>query len=92
MIIVLLGWFASKYVYVFLIRIFEKNHFDTTLARFLANVAKVVVLAAMIVVALGKIGISIAPFVAAIGAISFDNWIGVARECFKLCSRRFTDY
>ena len=70
LIIVLLGWFASKYVYVFLMRIFEKNHFDTTLARFLANVAKVLVLAAMIVVALGKIGISIAPFVAAIGAIS----------------------
>lgn len=70
LIIVLLGWFASKYVYVFLMRIFEKNHFDTTLARFLANVAKVLVLAAMIVVALGKVGISIAPFVAAIGAIS----------------------
>jgi len=70
LIIVLLGWFASKYVYVFLIRIFEKNHFDSTLARFLASVAKMLVLIAMSVVALGKIGISIAPFVAAIGAIS----------------------
>jgi small conductance mechanosensitive channel len=70
LIIILLGWFASKYVYVFLMRIFEKNHFDSTLARFLANVAKMLVLVAMTVVALGKIGISIAPFVAAIGAIS----------------------
>ena len=70
LIIVLLGWFASKYVYVVLMRIFEKNHFDSTLARFLANVAKMLVLVAMSVVALGKIGISIAPFVAAIGAIS----------------------
>jgi len=70
MIIVLLGWVASKYVYIFLIRIFEKNHFDSTLARFLASVAKILVLIAMSVVALGKIGISIAPFVAAIGAIS----------------------
>lgn len=69
-IIVLLGWFASKYVYALLMRIFEKNHFDSTLARFLANVAKILVLAAMVVVALGKIGISIAPFVAAIGAVS----------------------
>ena len=33
-IIVLLGWFASKYVYALLMRIFEKNHFDMTLARF----------------------------------------------------------
>ena len=70
LIIVLLGWFASKYVYVFLMRVFEKNHFDSTLARFLASVAKMLVLVAMIVIALGKIGISIAPFVAAIGAIS----------------------
>lgn len=70
LIIVLLGWFASKYVYVFLMRVFEKNHFDTTLARFLANVAKIFVFAAMMVIALGKVGISIAPFVAAIGAIS----------------------
>lgn len=69
-IIVLLGWFASKYVYALLLRIFEKNHFDSTLAQFLASVAKVLVLAAMVVVALGKIGISIAPFVAAIGAVS----------------------
>ena len=69
-IIVLLGWFASKYVYALLMRIFEKNHFDSTLARFLANVARILVLAAMVVVALGKIGISIAPFVAAIGAVS----------------------
>lgn len=70
LIIVLLGWFASKYVYALLMRIFEKNHFDMTLARFLASVAKVLVLAAMVVVALGKIGISIAPFIAAIGAVS----------------------
>jgi len=69
-IIVILGWFASKYVYAFLMRIFEKNHFDSTLARFLASVAKVLVLAAMVVVALGKVGISIAPFIAAIGAVS----------------------
>lgn len=70
LIIVFLGWFASKYVYAFLMRMFEKNHFDTTLARFLASSAKVLVLGAMIVIALGKVGISIAPFIAAIGAIS----------------------
>jgi len=69
-IIVLLGWFASKYVYAFLMRIFEKNHFDTTLARFLASSAKVIVLSGMVVIALGKVGISIAPFIAAVGAIS----------------------
>ena len=69
-LILILGWFASKYAYLFVIRIFDKHHFDSTLSRFIANVVKVLILSAMIVVALGKIGISIAPFVAALGAVS----------------------
>jgi len=70
LIVVLIGWFGAKYVYALLMRLFTKYRLDMTLARFLANVAKVLVLTAMIVVALGKVGISIAPFVAAIGAAS----------------------
>jgi small conductance mechanosensitive channel len=70
LIIVTIGWFAAKYVYAILIRLFAKHHLDMTLAKFLAGLAKVLVLAAMVVVALGKIGISIAPFIAAIGAAS----------------------
>lgn len=70
LIIVIIGWFAAKYVYALLMRLFERNHFDSTLAKFVASVVKMLVFAAMIVIALGKIGISIAPFVAAIGAVS----------------------
>lgn len=70
LIIVIIGWFAAKYVYALLMRVFERNHFDSTLAKFVASVVKMLVFAAMIVIALGKIGISIAPFVAAIGAVS----------------------
>ena len=70
LIIVILGWFAAKYVYTLLMRLFERNHFDSTLAKFVASVVKMLVFTAMIVIALGKIGISIAPFVAAVGAVS----------------------
>ena len=70
LIIVVLGWFAAKYVYALLMRLFERNHFDSTLAKFVASVVKMLVFTAMIVIALGKNGISIAPFVAAIGAVS----------------------
>jgi len=70
LIIVIIGWFAAKYAYALLIRVFERNHFDITLSRFIASVVKILIFAAMIVIALGKIGISIAPFVAAIGAVS----------------------
>ena len=70
LIIVIIGWFAAKYAYALLMRLFERNHFDSTLAKFVAGVVKMLIFAAMIVIALGKIGISIAPFVAAIGAVS----------------------
>ncbi|WP_263833742.1 mechanosensitive ion channel family protein [Sulfurospirillum oryzae] len=69
-IIVIIGWFAAKYVYALLMRVFERNHFDITLSKFVASVVKMLIFAAMIVIALGKVGISIAPFVAAIGAVS----------------------
>lgn len=69
-IVLILGWIASKYVYAFLMRLFARHRLDVTLAKFIAGLAKILVLAAMAVIALGKIGISIAPFVAALGAVS----------------------
>lgn len=69
-IVILIGWFASRSVYNLLMKLFLSHKLDETLAKFIAHVARLLVLGAMIVIALGKIGISIAPFVAAIGAIS----------------------
>lgn len=51
-------------------RLCLRQSMDVTLAGFFASAAKILVLAIMIVIALGKIGISIGPFVAALGAIS----------------------
>lgn len=79
LIIVIIGWFAAKYAYTLLMRLFESHHFDSTLSKFIANVVKILIFAAMIVIALGKIGISIAPFVAAIGCSIFDGWFGTSR-------------
>lgn len=70
LIIVIIGWFAAKYAYALLMRLFESHHFDMTLSKFVASVVKMLIFAAMIIIALGKVGISIAPFVAAIGAVS----------------------
>lgn len=69
LIITVIGWFLSKYIYNVLIRFFDKHDFDATLAKFAANVVRILILGAMIVVAIGKLGISVAPFIAAIGAI-----------------------
>lgn len=69
LIITLIGWFLSKYIFTLLIKFFNKHDFDSTLGRFAANAIRILVFGAMIVVAIGKLGISVAPFIAAVGAI-----------------------
>jgi small conductance mechanosensitive channel len=68
-IIVTIGWFLSKYIYTVLIRFFNTHDFDITLGKFAANIVRILVFGAMFIVAIGKLGISIAPFVAAVGAV-----------------------
>lgn len=68
-IIVLIGWFLSKYVFTLLVRFLTKHDFDATLGKFVANGVRLLIFGAMVVVAIGKLGISIAPFIAAVGAV-----------------------
>lgn len=69
LIIVIIGWFFSKYVFNVLMKFFQQHDFDPTLSKFAANGARVLIFGAMLVVAIGKLGISIAPFIAAVGAV-----------------------
>lgn len=69
LLIIVIGWFLSKYIYNLLINFFNSHDFDVTLGKFAANAVRILVLGAMVVVAIGKLGISVAPFIAAIGAI-----------------------
>lgn len=68
-LIVTIGWFLSKYVYNLLIGFFNAHDFDVTLGKFAANIVRILIFGAMFVVAIGKLGISIAPFIAAVGAV-----------------------
>jgi len=56
----------------------EKKSVDITLARFLGNVVKILTLTFVIIIAIGKFGISIAPFIAAIGAVAFGASFAIA--------------
>ena len=69
LIVVIIGWFVSKYVFNLLIKLFAKHDFDVTLGKFTANIVRILIFGSMFVVAIGKLGISIAPFIAAVGAI-----------------------
>jgi len=69
----LAGWIGRKIAVLC-----EKKGFDTTLSQFLGNMSKVVVLAFVIIIAASKFGITIAPFIAALGAIAFGSSFAIA--------------
>lgn len=68
-IIFLIGIFVSRYVYKIIARIL-KTKIDETLSDFIANFVRFMIIIMVGIMALGKLGISIGPFVAAIGALS----------------------
>lgn len=70
LLIIILGiWLGSKSANM--VRRFCLRHdMDITLSAFFASTTKVVLVSIMTIIALGKVGISIGPFVAALGAVS----------------------
>ncbi|MGS0675091.1 mechanosensitive ion channel family protein [Shewanella sp. 0m-4] len=69
-IIFLIGiWIAAKTANL-VTRIFEKHDIDITLSNFASNFVRILVIAMVGIIALGKLGISVTPMVAAIGAAS----------------------
>jgi len=69
-IIFILGILVSKYLHKVILKLLLKNKFDETLSQFVANFVRFLVVLMVGVLALGKLGISVAPFIAALGAIS----------------------
>ncbi len=70
-LILVIGGMLANWTSSLLLKIFEKKNLDITLSRFLAGVARLLVLGFAVIIALGKFGITIAPFIAAIGALTF---------------------
>ena len=69
-LIIIIGFWLGGKVATLIHSICQRHSLDVTLSTFLANTAKILVIAIMSVIAMGKIGISIGPFVAALGAVS----------------------
>ncbi len=77
LIILLIGLFIAGRVGRTVQALCERNRIDVTLSRFLGNVAKIAVIMVVAIICLGKIGISIGPFLAAVGAISLGAGLAV---------------
>ena len=69
-IIFIFGYFVAGKIANGVLNLCEKQNLDITLSRFLANTAKMVIVIMITIVALGKLGVSVTPFIAAIGAVS----------------------
>ena len=69
-LILIIGLWVSKKISKTVERLLLKHNIDIALTNFIANVVKVLIIVMFVVIALGKLGISITPFVAAIGAAS----------------------
>lgn len=70
LIIFLLGlWLAAKVANT-VSRQLEKHNVDVTLATFVTHLVRILIIIMIAIIALGKLGISVTPMVAAIGAAS----------------------
>ncbi|KXO13132.1 Mechanosensitive ion channel [Moritella sp. JT01] len=70
MIIFIIGlWVAGK-VQRFIAAQCVKHDVDVTLSGFISNAVRMLVIVMVAVIALGKLGISVAPFIAAVGALA----------------------
>lgn len=75
-IIVLIGaWLAGK-TGKFVEKLMLGREIDVTLSRFSGGIVKIILLVMVVIVALGKLGISVTPFIAAIGALGLG--VGLA--------------
>lgn len=70
-LVLVIGVIVARTVSSFVLRFFERKNFDVTLSKFVAGAVKTIILAFVIIVALGKFGITIAPFIAALAAMAF---------------------
>lgn len=70
-IVLIVGTLIAKWIGKLVFALCTKRKLDITLSKFLVTTAKALVLAFAFIIALGKFGITIAPFVAALGAVAF---------------------
>ena len=78
-VLLVLGWIASRYLHRWALLGMQRIHgFDVTLAHFLANVVRYVILILVLVTVLGQFGVQTASIIAALGAAGLA--IGLALQ------------
>jgi small conductance mechanosensitive channel len=76
-VILIVGWFIAKWVSGLVSKLCQRANLDITLSKFFSDVCKILVLIFVVIIALGKFGITIAPFIAALGAVAFGGTLAL---------------
>ena len=77
-IILITGLIIARWIGKLTLRVCLRHNVDVTLSNFISSTVKLLMIAMVAIICLGKFGISVAPFIAAIGAISLS--IGLALQ------------
>ena len=77
-IILIIGLIIARWLANMVVRVCETRKLDITLSRFLGSVVRLSVLAFVMIIVLGKFGITMTPFIAAIGAVAFGSSLALA--------------
>lgn len=76
-IILIIGLFIARKLSHWTLSFCARKNLDVTLSNFIASLVKIVFISFIAIIALSKIGISITPFIAAIGALSLGAGLAV---------------
>lgn len=76
-LIFIIGFIVAGRISKMVLGLCERKNLDITLSRFLASLIKLIVMALIIIIVLGQVGISVAPFVAVFGALSLGAGLAV---------------
>ncbi len=76
-IILVLGWYLARWFSRLTTRLCEHARLDVTLTKFFSGLAKTIVLIFVVIIALGKLGITITPLIAALSAVVFGGTLAL---------------
>lgn len=79
--ILVVGFYIAGWLSRIIIRLCEKNNMDAILSSFFGQMVKIIVLCFVFIMALGKFGISVAPLIAALGAVAFGASLALQGPC-----------
>ena len=77
LVILIIGWQVSRWIASLVLKLCNRFNLDITLSKFFAALAKTTILVFVVIIALGKFGITIAPFIAALGAVVFGSTLAL---------------